>query len=832
MKEGLHLPMKRFVCIHGHFYQPPRENPWLEAVEVQDSAAPFHDWNARVTAESYAPNTAARLLDSDGNILEITNNFERISFDMGPTLFSWLETEEPEVYQAIIAADHSSRLHNGGHGNAIAQAYNHPILPLCSARDLTTQVLWGIRDFEARFGREPQGMWLPECAVDVATLEALAGQGISFTILAPHQARRVRRIGSREWAEVAEGRLNTFRAYRCRLPSGRAISLFFYDGPLAQAVAFGGLPRSGENFLERVLASFSRHRGRARLVHLATDGETYGHHVPFSEMALAYLLKSLEENPEVALTNYSCFLEAHPPRYEVEIVEDSSWSCSHGIERWRSDCGCLMDPGRGWHQRWRMPLREALDELRDAVAALYEREAQELMEEPWAARDDYVDVILDRSEAGLERFFQKHQARPIGEAELTRSLKLLEMQRHAMLMYTSCGWYFDEISGMETVKVLEYAARVIQLAKEFGVNLEETFRSNLEKAPSNVSELGTGAEIYDKLLIPTMIDLPRVVAHHAISQLFEDSGPNGAVYSYTLKEERRGHADQGTARLAVGRVVASSTITRETYQAVYGVIHLGGYDFRCSVAAADRIEDYEDLEATLLRQFEREGLTEVIRTLDGVFGLEYYALKDLFIEKRRKVVEMLTEQVVAKFDSTYRAMYEENRSLMTYLQDVNAPLVPGFLGAAAYTLEKEAIEAIGAPDVGNHDEAVEALVDEAGRWGLPLATDPATRSLEEALDKSLGALEEDFTFASLERSEHLLELADLLGIEPRLWGIQNRYYRLACREMPKLLGGSRGRKPDHGELLEAALRLAKRLNFNREALPSEPSTLSGGERQD
>ena len=414
--------MNRAICIHGHFYQPPRENPWLEVVERQESAYPYHDWNERITAECYAPNAAARLLDGAGHVRRTFDNYSRISFNFGPTLLAWLEQCEPQVYQAVIAADRRSRERFGGHGSAIAQAYNHLILPLANRRDLRTQVIWGVRDFEHRFGRRPEGMWLPETAVDLATLEALAEQGIAFTILAPHQARAVRAAGGAGWADARQG-LDTRVPYRCRLPSGRSIALFFYDGALARAVAFERLLASGEGFVSRLLSAFGGGGGAWRLVHLATDGETYGHHHRHGEMALAWALEFLEERGArygVALTNYGQFLAAHPPAAEVEIAEDTSWSCVHGVERWRADCGCQVGGEPGWNQAWRRPLRDALDWLRDAAAPRFEEVARTLLADPWAARDDYVAVVLDRSAESVERFFARHQARPLGPAERDR----------------------------------------------------------------------------------------------------------------------------------------------------------------------------------------------------------------------------------------------------------------------------------------------------------------------------------------------------------------------------------------------------------------------------
>jgi alpha-amylase/alpha-mannosidase (GH57 family) len=351
--------MERFICIHGHFYQPPRENPWLEAIELQDSAHPYHDWNERITAECYAPNAASRILDGEDRIQSIVNNYSRISFNFGPTLLSWLESKAEGVYRAVLAADRESARLFSGHGSALAQPYNHMILPLASARDKLTQVRWGVRDFEWRFGRVPEGMWLPETAVDLPTLEALARAGIRFTILAPSQARRTRKIGGRAWRDE-HGSVDPSRAYELRLPSGRRIQVLFYDGPISSAVAFERLLRRGDDLAHRLVGAFSDSRPWNQLVHIATDGETYGHHHRHGDMALAYALEYIESRGLARLTNYGEYLERHPPDHQVEIHENSSWSCA---SRHREMAVRLRLQHRfhpGWNQAWRGPLREAL----------------------------------------------------------------------------------------------------------------------------------------------------------------------------------------------------------------------------------------------------------------------------------------------------------------------------------------------------------------------------------------------------------------------------------------------------------------------------------------
>lgn len=502
------MTASRFVCIHGHFYQPPRENPWLGVIERQESAAPFHDWNERITAECYAPNAAAPVLDHEGRVAKVVNNYARMSFNFGPTLLSWICGAAPRTYEAILEAERESRTRFSGHGSALAQVYNHMILPLANERDRETQVIWGIRDFEWRFARSPEGMWLPETAVDVGTLEVLARHGIRFTILAPHQARRIRPLDGGEWEDVSGGRIDPTRPYLAVLPEGRRIALFFYDGLVSRGIAFEGLAADGERLVERLVAAFSEARPWPQLVHVATDGETYGHHQRGGEIALATALEAIEARGLARLTNYGEFLDLCPPTHEVEIIPNTSWSCAHGVERWRSDCGCRTGAHPGWTQAWRGPLREALDWLRDEVAPRYEARAGELLRDPWAARNAYIDVLLDRSPDNVARYFREHARRRLTDAEERAALNLLELQRHAMLMYTSCGWFFDELSGIEAVQDLQYAGRVIQLARElFGDDsIETVFLERLARARSNIPELEDGRQVYGRYVAPACGD--------------------------------------------------------------------------------------------------------------------------------------------------------------------------------------------------------------------------------------------------------------------------------------------------------------------------------------
>jgi alpha-amylase/alpha-mannosidase (GH57 family) len=676
--------MDRFICIHGHFYQPPRENPWLEAVETQDSAHPYHDWNERITAECYEPNATARILDDQDLILQIVNNYASISFNFGPTLLSWLEQHARRTYQAVLDADRMSSERFSGHGDAIAQAYNHIILPLANDRDRRTQVRWGIRDFEFRFGRKPEGMWLPETAVDVASLEALAAEGIAFTILEPHQVKRFRAIGAREWT-ATNGSLDPTMPYRCTLPSGQIINLFVYDGPISRAVAFEKLLARGENLAHRLVNAFSDSRKHVQLVNISTDGETYGHHHRYGDMALAYALHYIEENKLAKLTNYGEFLETHPPTHEVEIAENTSWSCSHGVERWRSDCGCNTGAGAGWNQRWRKPLREALDWLCDRVATIFEREGAKLLRDPWAARDDYIDVILDRSHDSIAALLAKHSVSPAAapSGSTQRTLELLEMQRNAMLMYTSCGWFFNDVSGIETVQVLQYAARVMQLAEGIsGQSFENDFLDRIGSARSNLAERGTAREIYEREVIPTRVDLSRVAAHYAVASLFDNFDDDADIYCYKVSRRDFEIQKAGRARLAVGSITVRSLVTLEEGQFDFAVLHLGETELTGGVCAARTADEYETVKKELVEEVQPGGIPGLIRLLDTFFSESTLSIRSLFRDEQRRIFNLLCNATLEEAESAFRQLHERYDPLMRFHTRLGIP-VPKVLKTAA-----------------------------------------------------------------------------------------------------------------------------------------------------
>ncbi len=679
----------RAVCLHGHFYQPPRENPWLEAIEMQLDAAPYHDWNERITDECYRTNAVSRVLDDAGLLSRVVNNYERISFNFGPTLMSWFDVASPETAAAIIEADRRS-VERFGHGNAIAQCYNHLIMPLANNRDRRTQVLWGIADFEHRFGRKPDGMWLPESAVCTDSLEALAEHGIRFTIFAPRQAAAVRTIGDADWRDVNEHSIDPSQAYRVPLPSGKHIDVFFYDGPIAQAVAFEHMLNDGRNFAGRLLGAFDNGRHHPELVHVATDGETYGHHHRHGEMALSAALDHIEAQPDVKLTNYAAWLREHPPTMEARVHEDSSWSCVHGVERWRSDCGCKAHRHPGDHQRWREPLRLALDRLRDRLAGVYTAAAGALLKDPWAARDAYIRVILDRSEASIDAFLAEHATGELSTEDRVRALKLLELQRHAMLMYTSCGWFFDDIAGIETVQVILYAARAAQLASDItGDRFDRAFIADLEKAPGNRPEHPTGRHVYEKLVHPSILDLTDIAAHYAVDMIFREIPKVDDVYCFRAErlEHRRRRA--GRSSMVLGRVRLTSRITLEARTMAYAVVHAGDHIIHGGAHPEPSDETWRALRQQLEDAFEQGDLAAIVSLMNDEFDGANHSLRSLLRDAQHQIAETVSASATEHAEHIYRDLHEQHQPLVRFLAGLGVPIPPALALAARFVLNRQ-----------------------------------------------------------------------------------------------------------------------------------------------
>jgi alpha-amylase/alpha-mannosidase (GH57 family) len=774
--------MKQYVCIHGHFYQPPRENPWLGEVEVQDSAYPFHDWNERISAECYAPNSAARILDKDRNIIDIVNNYARMSFNFGPTLLSWMERKEPEIYAALLEADKVSQNTFSGHGAAIAQAYSHMILPLANTQDKHTQIIWGIRDFFHRFKREPEGMWLPETAVDMESLEIMAQNGLRFTILSPHQVRRFRKIGRRDWVEVAGGKIDSKRPYAVRLPSGKSIILFFYDGSVSHEIAFGDLLKDGEVFVQRLLQTFSQDQGDVEIAHIATDGESYGHHHRFGDMALAYCLDKIQSSGSARLTVYGEYLERYPPEYEVEIVENSSWSCIHGVERWRSDCGCHTGQHPSWTQAWRRPLREAMDWLRDQASSLYVEEMPSGVKDPWAMRNGYIEVVLDRSKTNMESFFHAHKIPDLRHEDKITVLKLLELQRNAMLMYTSCGWFFDDISGIETVQVMRYAGRALQLVKEMtGKDLEPAYVAKIERAPCNHKAFDNGAQIYAQQVKPAVLDLLRIGVHYAVSSLFEEYPETTRIGAYTAQSQFSEVIESSSLKLAVGKAKLRSITTWEEETISYAVLFFGNQNLNGGARPFSDESAFALMQNEIKDTFLKGDIPNVIRLMDKHFGDHNYSLWHLLRDKKREVLNLILDSTIEEAEESLRHIFESHYSVMYALKENNIPLPRSFAAAMEFILNADYKRIMEEEELDL--ERLKKIIDEFKKWGMAPDKSLLGYLTSAKLSTMLGNLQtEPENLSMLQQVDNLLDTLKNFPIDLNLWKSQNVYFTL-CQSL-------------------------------------------------
>ncbi|HTJ30542.1 MAG TPA: DUF3536 domain-containing protein, partial [Acidobacteriaceae bacterium] len=790
---------QRYICIHGHFYQPPRENPWLETIETQDSAAPYHDWNERICAECYATNGAARIVNVKNEITGIHNNYARMSFNFGPTLLSWLAECAPRTYRMVLDGERRSREIFSGHSSAMAQVYNHLIMPLANQRDRLTQIRWGIEDYKSRYGHAPEGMWLAETAADTETLRMLATEGIKFTILAPKQCKQVRPLATgksadadktTEWTPTPSASVDPKHPYLLRFADGAPpLAIFFYDGPTSRAIAFEGLLNSGEAFVARLKQAFDPTTQQAQLVHVATDGESYGHHHRHGEMALAYALRLLEQDPNTRLANYGSFLAAFPPQWECEIYDNTSWSCEHGVERWRSNCGC--NGGKpGWNQLWRSPLREGLDQLRDTLVPLTEKLGNLFFKDVWAARDAYIHVILDRSDEITNAFFREHQKRELTEEERVRAISLMEMQRHAQLMYTSCGWFFDDISGIETIQIIAYAARVIQLAQELFLEsastIEPAFLEKLAQAKSNVPSAGDGARIYAEQCLKMEIGLEQVAAHYAISSIFSTFPDETEIFCYRIHRISYESFTSGRGRLALGCARVASAITGQAQKFSFAVLHFGDQNITAAVKAW-RPEDQESFEAFTQEardQVRNANFPEVIRLLDRYYDLDY-SLTSLFRDEQRRILKIILNSTLADLEVSLKTIYDDHASLLHFLSHAGLPKPPALALAAGFAVNAGLRRALESDTL--DQPLIRSFLSMAK--SDEVALDTATLSYISDLRMKRAMLELQISSGSLDILDRTLTLARVLielPFELNLWQAQNIWYEI-LRNGPQAL---------------------------------------------
>ena len=808
-----------YVTVHGHFYQPPRENPYLDAIERQPSAAPFHNWNERIHNECYRPNAFARVFNDRGEIVGIVNNYEYMSFNIGPTLMSWLEKHDVEVYQRILEADRKSCHRLNGHGNALAQVYNHIIMPLANERDKYTQIRWGKADFKSRFGRDPEGMWLAETAVDYETLEALVAEGIKFIVLAPSQAQRCRLLPSEsdpspEWHEVGGSQIDPTRPYRCYLKTCMSINsqlsdelprtndnlyidIFFYDGPISRDMGFSDVVYNSSHFAGRIGAAVRGDRRQSQLISVATDGETFGHHKHGTEKTLAYAFTGEFPHWGWTVTNFAHYLSLNPPAWSVELKPVTAWSCAHGVDRWQDDCGC--GGASGWHLKWRRPLRDSLNWLRDRLIEVYEEHGSKYFSDPWQTRDEYVEVISDRTPENISRFFARHQTHKLSNTEKIEALRLLEMQRHALLMFTSCGWFFEEISRPEGTQILRYAARALELATEVsGVQLENGFLKRLALVPTNIDLFQNGTDVYRQLVVTAQVSFKQVAAHYAITSLFNgrQQNSNNRVYCYNATESDYRLERMGALTLAVGHLTLVSEITLESKDLVFAVLHLGGWDFHCCIQPSEGRRAYSQLKEQLFEVLQQASAAQTIMMMVKLFGEEAFSLQNLFAEERQRIMQLLSQETLSRLDQLYTQAYRDNYGVLMAFHRDDLPAPQELQVAAEIALGHKCMLALRGleQDISepvqsaNHLVELKAIATEAKHLRCRLNVPEGKVMLEQIIVRSLWQLLHD-TSDNVEleilRLEQLIDISHQLSIGVSLTRSQELYFHcLYSRILP------------------------------------------------
>ena len=815
---------KKYLTIHGHFYQPPRENPWIEEIEIQDSAAPNHDWNEKIAWQCYSPNGASRIVNGSNSIIEISNNYQYMSFNFGPTLLSWLEKYNPEAYQRILRADFNSRELYNGHGCAIAQVYNHIIMPLANQNDKITQVIWGLKDFQKRFNRNSEGIWLAETAVDAQTLEVLIDCGVKYTILSPYQAKCVNKIGEKNWQDVSWGTIDPSKAYRYYVEGTnkeKYIDLFFYDGSISKSVAFDNLLQDGKKFSYRLNDGYVESRNSAQIINIATDGESYGHHTKFGDMALAYVLRVGAKDLGFTITNYGEFLEKHPPEYEVDIKPVSAWSCCHGVGRWMDDCGCSTGAQPHWNQKWRKPLRQALDYLRDELIKLCSIEGSKYYKGFWQARNNYIDVILNRSIENINKFFKENAKKNLNANDKVKALKLMEIQRFTQLMYTSCGWFFADISGIETTQIMKYAARAMELAGEFSKeNYEKTFLSILQKAKSNIVEFGNGKDIYNRWVKPSSVGFDKITAQYAIETSFENEKKQDAphqLYCYKIKKSNNKKYTNSNDSLYFGKIEIISDITLEKKEMSYVMLQTQDYNFYCAVKEYTCQDDFNLERKEILKVFEKNNMIDTLQSIELYFGSKFHSLKDIPIDRRKTILENLINSRLQKTAKTYEDLYDDLLNPISYLNDLGMDIPESFRICAKYTLISNLIEELQSITTYTDKHKLQKchkIKELTDKFHIKLNNSKAKEILSSNLINLLTKLRNQTTIKNTQELLGFFELLEKLQIETLISKAQDIFYEMFCLDFEEFFEEISKKHPkDTRKLFLNLIEIGKKLNI-------------------
>ena len=767
---------KNYLVVHGHFYQPPRENPWLSEIEIEKSAYPFHDWNDRINAECYRPNAFSKIFDNNGEIVDIVNNYEKMSFNFGPTLLSWIEKNDCETYARILEADEKSCRKFSGHGNAVAQIYNHIIMPLANRKDKDTQIKWGLADFRKRFKREAEGIWLAETAIDYETVDVLIENGVKFTILSPYQADKVRGVKEKEWVDVLGGKVDITKPYRCysKIDKNRYIDIFFYDGPISSGIGFEDTLNSSHNFMNRIKLAMDDERKHSQIINVATDGETYGHHKKFAELTLSHLLFDLASKNKLEVVNYSYYLSKHNPKDEVILNdaggEGTAWSCAHGVGRWKEDCGCNTGGNGDWNQKWRKPLRDGLNELRDKLINILENEGKKYLKDVWSARNSYIDVILGRNEKNLEEFFKENQIRVLENDEKVKVTELMELQRNSLLMFTSCGWFFDDISGIEPQQILRYALKAIYIAQEFtNEDLEKVLISYLKQAKSNLEYIGTGEDIFNNYVKSSEVDFNKIVSQYAISSMVKSYEKKISMYNFDIEHEDSYKLVEGGLSFVIGKVKVIDRITLELRHVMYGVLQFGKMDFRCSVRTIFSNVQYLDAKKSIVESLEKNiSIVESMRVIDILINRDYFTFKDLLLKEKREILNRVTSTLFYDYKNIYEKIYFESSQLVGELEEAGLDIPAEYKISAEYILSHKLSE-LGKKFLKDYsivksEGELLTIISQAKRYRYSLNLKSLKNSFKENLDGLIKEMIENKKELCNEIL-NLLKFAELVGID-------------------------------------------------------------------
>jgi alpha-amylase/alpha-mannosidase (GH57 family) len=810
-----------YVILHGHFYQPPREDPWTGEIDRQPSAWPAHDWNERINKECYAANAASRVLDNAGRIDALYNNYRYLSFNFGPTLMSWLKEKDPYTFHQIIQADIDSRADQNGHGNAIAQVYNHPIMPLCSDRDIVTQIEWGLRSFKSDFGRDAEGIWLAETAVNDRVADFLVRYGIRFIILSPTQAHEVRPFHSDRWHDVSHNNIDPSKPYLLKTPSG-SLNVFFYYGHIATKLSFEHLLRSVDG-LRGELLSLNDANKPVHLVHTATDGETYGHHEPFGDMCFSRLLWENETRKDFHFTNYARFLEIQPPQDEVRIKEGNdnlgtAWSCSHGVDRWRRDCGCSTGAQQGWNQKWREGFRAALDIVRDRVYETAEREGSRYLHDVWAARNDFIEVVLAGDSlsrrAATDAFFAKHARNPLSEDDRTFVLRLMEAMRCELLMYTSCGWFFAEISGIETVQDMKYAGKIFELVGELlPSDTRDRFLDTLASARSNIPDFQNGKWIFENFVEKYVYTESHAISEYLLDLMLTRSeirtGERSLCYYWGLRIDDSQSFEKDDWHITKFRLTLENGMLFDESRYVAYVFR-NGNSYRTFVKKFidDSLMNYLD------RIIEKDHPRTIVRDFQEWFSRSY-TLHDVKYDVKERILEHIFRVRMA---ALHRKRPGEDIRIDEYLEIVSlyqelSVRIPEKDAVAIQELLNnyllEEIEGITSREVLEYDfSGMVRVIQTAKKANLRIDYDDFLPIIRNYVLQRMNTAVLDRNVPELRNLERIIDFSNIAGIDFEKYEIQNLLYDTLHRV---------SESPDHAgftqDLVDTLLRLAGKFNI-------------------